>query len=194
MESLRIYLAILASLILLGGCASPRTDASQNSLSAISNVREHIPKLKLQVDAIDSLLNQLGNIQKAESEDPYNSYQENLGKLRKTARGFEQASKQMKSAIDTYLNSREDIGNTQKNDTNQAFAEVLKNRSEVSEALENYLSSTKEMENYLSIDPAADSLAALAPIRQDVKKHGKILKESLNHLASSLVGAGKVMR
>ena len=180
-----------------------RSDEFQSNMQAVDN---DIKEIIVQLDAINSSLDQLTKPGQADMKRAFDLFSENATKIKRMERNFVEHANQMESSGEAYFTEwgsdsqqydNPDIqkqSNERRDALGETYDKIAKNNMGVKEAFRTYVSDINEIERFLSNDLTRDGINSITPIAENVVENGSHLKNELQNLQSAIEEARLEMR
>lgn len=187
-------------------CSTTGMQRSEDVQSSMKTVDNDIKSIVVQLDAINSSLDELTKPNQAELKKAFDLFSDNASKIKNMEEDFSKHAARMEGSIKTYLaewdkdSQQYDNPDIQKqsNERREALGETYNNIAEnnigVKDAFKTYVSDINEIERFLSNDLTSDGINSIESISEEVVDNGSHLKNELQNLQSAIEEARIKMR
>lgn len=201
-----ILLLCFATIIAISACSTKGMQHSENVQSSMETVNNDIKTAVVQLDAINSSLNELTKPAQADLKEAFDLFSDNASKIKKIQEDFSKHAAQMESNIETYLeewdknNQQYDNPAIQRQSDErrktlgETYNKITENNAGVKEGFGTYVSDINEIEQFLSNDLTSNGINSIEPIADEVLDNGSYLKNELQDLQSAIEQALIEMR
>lgn len=196
----------LAAVFAISACSSTGMQRSEDVQSSMETVDNNIKEIVVQLDAINSSLDELTKPGQADRKKAFDLYSDEASKIKKMEQGFARHAAQMESSGKAYFEEWDKNGNQYDNPEIQARSEerraelgntydkIAQRNVGVKEAFKTYVSDVNEIEEFLSNDLTSEGVESINPIAEEVVNNGSHLKRELQNLQSAIEEARREMR
>lgn len=200
-------LLCLAAVFTVTACSSTtglqRSEDVQSTMQAVDN---DIKSIVVQLDGINSSLDELTKPGQADLKKAFEVFSENSSKIKKMEKDFAKDAAQMESSGKTYFESWDKNSQKYNNpdiqersderraELSKTYDKIAQNNVGVKDAFKTYVSDMNEIERFLSNDLTSDGVDSITPIADKAVNNGSHLKNELQNLQSAIEEARIKMR
>lgn len=199
-------LLCLAMVFAISACSTTGMQRSEDVQSTMQTVDNDIKSIVVQIDAINSSLEELTKSGQADLKRAFDLFSDNASEIEKMEKDFEKHAAQMEASGKTYFEKWDDDSEKYDNpeiqkrsderreELSQTYDKIGEYNVGVKEAFETYVSDINEIERFLSNDLTSDGIDSITPISDKAMNNGSHLKNELQNLQSAIEEARIKMR
>ena len=196
----------LAAIFAVSACSTTGMQRSEEVQSSMQTVDNDIKEIVVQIDAINSSLDELTKPGQADLKRAFDLFSDNASEIKKMETGFSKNSVRMEESGETYFeewdkdNQKYDNPEIQKRsderreELGRTYDKIAQYNVGVKEAFVSYVSDINEIERFLSNDLTGDGIDSITPISDKAMNNGSHLKSELQNLQSAIEEARLKMR
>lgn len=196
----------LATVFTVTACSTTGMQRSEDVQSTMETVDNDIKLIVVQLDAINSSLDELTKPGQADMKMAFDLYSENACKIASMEKNFAKHASQMEASGKAYFSKWDKNGKQYDNadiqrqsDERRAalgktYDKIAQNNVGVKEAFKTYVSDVNEIEEFLSNDLTSDGMTAITSTSDKIVSNGIELKNELQNLQSAIEEARIEMR
>lgn len=196
----------LTMIFAVTACSTTGLQRSENVQSSMESVDNDIKSIVVQLDAINSSLDELTKPGQADLKKAFDLFSDNASKIKNMEEDFSKNATRMENSIKTYLEEWDKDSQQYDNpdiqrrsdERREALGETYDNIAEnnvgVKDAFQEYVSDINEIERFLSNDLTSDGINSIESISEEVVENGSNLKNELQNLQSAIEQARIEMR
>lgn len=199
-------LICLASVLTISACSTTGMQRSEDVQSTMETVDNDIKSIIVQLDAINSSLEELTKPGQADLKKAFDLFSDNASEIKEMQKDFSKHAAQMEESGEAYFeqwdkNSQEydnsDIqeqSNERRETLGETYDKIAQNNVGVKDAFQTYVSDINEIEEFLSNDLTSEGINSIESISEEVVDNGSHLKSELQNLQSAIEQARLEMR
>lgn len=193
-----LLILLIGITLFLCSCQRNGITRAMKTSNSIHDVDEEIRKMSTQIEITATSLETLIKAEAPDYKNDFDSYTENLNKLRHQGKIVLKRVDEMKSNSKEYFSEWEKQENTYTNQTIRDLSEQRRNKLAksydevrissigIKEAFLTYQTDLNEIHSYLSNDLTASGIKALKPVTQKANQDLYPLKKSFNPVINAL--------
>lgn len=180
-----------------------RSEALQSSMQTVDN---DIQRILVQIDAVNSSLEELTRPRQPDIARAFEDYSDNVTQLERMVNNFESNLEEMKENGESYFDHWDERvseyenpeirqrSNERRSELGETYDEVIVNTHGVDEAFRKYVSDAREIESYLSTDLTSRGVESIAQVADETIDQGDELRHELRNLQTAIETARIEMR
>lgn len=196
----------LAAAFTVTACSTTGMQRSQDVQSTMKTVDNDIKSIIVQLDAINSSLDELTKPGQADLKKAFNLFSENTSDIKEMQKDFAKHAEQMEARGKAYFaewdkNSQQydnpeiqKKSNERRETLRETYDQIAQNNVGVKDAFQTYVSDVNEIEEFLSNDLTGEGIESIEPISEEVVDNGSHLKSELQNLQAAIEQARIEMR
>ena len=201
-----VLLICLAAGFTITACSTTGMQRSQDVQTSMETVDNDIKEIVVQIDAINSSLNELTKPGQADLMRAYELFSENASKIKRMERDFSKHADNMEASGEAYFSEWgkesqqydnpeiQQRSDERRESLGQTYDKIAQNNMGVKEVFKTYVSDINEIERFLSNDLTSDGLNSISVVSDKVVSNGDRLKNELRDLQSAIEDARREMR
>ncbi len=200
-----LVLFLLSTAITVSSCSTTGMQRSEDVQSSMENVNSHAEVLVGQIDAIDASLSELTRPGQQDVKRAFNSYTENVSKIKKMEKNFTSQLNGLKTKGNKYFEQWNDKDNDYENSEIQkssderreafknTFEKIQRNSEGLSSSLKTFVSNVNQIQQYMSNDLTTKGITSIASLSEETVHTGDSLKSALKILQATIQEARSEM-